>query len=177
MKREISISIKRYLIIFLLASITFLVSRQLRVHFENAQEPILKSFPTHVEFEKLDQNKVTSEEILKDQSVLFVHFWGTWCAPCEAELPDIIKLMSKLKNSKLKFLLIASNDDKKNVLKFMNKFNFPKEAQVLLDPKGEIMKRFGTVKVPETYLFNIDGKILKKFVGPQRWLDFNSTDF
>ena len=31
------------------------------------------------------------------------------------------------------------------------------------------MISFGTVKVPETYLFAANGKNLNKFVGPQTW--------
>ena len=31
------------------------------------------------------------------------------------------------------------------------------------------MDNFGTVKVPETYVFAKNAKALKKFVGPQSW--------
>ena len=38
-----------------------------------------------------------------------------------------------------------------------------------MDEKGISQNQMGTVKVPETYLFNKQGKHIKKFVGPQNW--------
>lgn len=31
------------------------------------------------------------------------------------------------------------------------------------------MDKFGTVRVPDTYIFNSEGKNLVKFMGPQDW--------
>ena len=37
------------------------------------------------------------------------------------------------------------------------------------DSTGASMTTFGTVKVPETYLFDSSFRNLKKFIGPQSW--------
>jgi len=106
----------------------------------------------------------------KDTRGLVVHFWGTWCAPCEAELPGFIQLADRLQVLGVKFLLIAVNDDVKKIKKFMKRFkNLPENVYLANDPSGDSMPVFGTAKVPETYLFARDGKHLNKFVGPQEW--------
>ena len=45
----------------------------------------------------------------------------------------------------------------------------PENVKVVHDQEGKSMPIFGTVKVPETYLFDPKGKNLNKFVGPQDW--------
>lgn len=111
-----------------------------------------------------------SNLIEADTRGLMVHFWGTWCAPCEAELPGFIKLADRLQVLGVKFLLIAVNDDVKKIKKFMKRFKtLPENVYLANDPSGETMPMFGTAKVPETYLFSRTGKHLNKFVGPQEW--------
>jgi thioredoxin-like negative regulator of GroEL len=41
---------------------------------------------------------------------------------------------------------------------------------VLYDPKWEVAKRYGTDKLPETYLV-VRGTVVKKFVGQTDWND------
>ena len=101
---------------------------------------------------------------------VLVHFWGTWCAPCEAELPDFLKFVEKLKTNKVRAVLLAVTDEDNKILKFLKRFGeLPENVVVVHDKPGKSMLTFGTVKVPETYLFARNGKTLNKYVGPQDW--------
>ena len=41
-----------------------------------------------------------------------------------------------------------------------------------------LMREFGTLRLPETYVFNGDLSLVKKFVGPQEWTnDFFFRNF
>jgi peroxiredoxin len=42
---------------------------------------------------------------------------------------------------------------------------------VLLDPDGGVSKRYGTFKVPETYIIDRTGRILDKAMGIRDWSD------
>ncbi len=137
---------------------------------ENSGE-ILQTLPEFTMYD-LETNKPLSSEhiLLNSEKGAIVHFWGTWCAPCEAELPSFIDFSKKFKGMGLNFYLVAVNDDKKKVKKFMKRFKkLPDHIKVTLDPEGVTLPLFGTVKVPETYLFNKEGKHLTKFIGPQDW--------
>lgn len=134
-------------------------------------EPILKSIP------KFSANMIDQDVVLDGQSWLsqserggFVHFWGTWCAPCEAEFPAFLDFAEKFVDKGVQFLLIAVNDQRKDVVKFLKRFpNLPSNVTIVIDENGETLPNFGTVKVPETYLFSSSGKNLNKFIGPQEW--------
>lgn len=133
---------------------------------------ILKSLPD-VELTKFNsEEKVQLIELAKQNNHLVVHFWATWCAPCEKELPALKKLTEQLKSKEnVKFLFIAVNDKVKDVLKFMKKYDLVQSKNVLfLEDKSFIhQKSFGTYKLPETYVFSSKTSLLKRFVGPQEW--------
>lgn len=132
-------------------------------------EPILQSMPSF-KIQSVYEDKVITQDDFKDSSATFVHFWGTWCAPCEYEFPDFLKFAKKFENDNVKFLLLAVNDDNKKIKKFLKRFKaLPLNVIVAHDKSGSSMKLFGTVKVPETFLFNSSFKNLKKFTGPQSW--------
>lgn len=166
---------KKFIItIFFLMGVFFLghYSRyQTLAYFSENVENILKKIPI---FKFKDQSgddfDLHSYQAEKNGN-LFVHFWGTWCGPCEVELPSLLKMAKELKNENIKFILIAVKDDIDKVRKHIKKFeiqNFD-NIRVILDPDGIGMREFGTFKVPESYIFNKSGVLYKKFIGPQDW--------
>lgn len=42
--------------------------------------------------------------------VLLVDFWATWCVPCRAELPQIVKLQAKLKAKGLEVITVSADE-------------------------------------------------------------------
>ena len=51
-------------------------------------------FPYKFTAQDLYGNAVT-EESLGEKEVFFVHYWGTWCPPCLAEMPELGKVVQK----------------------------------------------------------------------------------
>jgi thiol-disulfide isomerase/thioredoxin len=66
----------------------------------------------------LDGTRVTSKELAGKTIVL--DFWGTWCAPCRAATPDLVKFANKYVKDP-NFVMIGISSD------------MPKDAQVLRD--------------------------------------------
>ena len=132
-------------------------------------DPILKKLPPLVVKDIKDKN-FDIRSLTETGTGGLVHFWGTWCAPCEEELPSFINLARLYEKKGVNFLLLAVNDTAKKVKKFLSRFaNLPSNIIIALDEGSTSMERFGTIKVPETYMFDKEGRILKKFTGPQEW--------
>jgi cytochrome c biogenesis protein CcmG/thiol:disulfide interchange protein DsbE len=109
--------------------------------------------------------------------LLMVHYWGTWCGPCEAELPELLALIKRFEDQpKVKFLLVAVNDEVVKVKKHLKTLGIPGKAQIhwLIDNNNVHRDVYGTTRVPETFVFSSDKTTLRKFVGPQEW---NKTMF
>ncbi|MDO9182970.1 MAG: redoxin family protein [Bacteriovorax sp.] len=164
----------KLILIFTVLLMTYLYAQFQRQKYYSvsnlANELVLKQLPTFSGIDVVDGKLVNSVEYLKGSSGVFVHIWGTWCAPCEKEMPEFLKYADVVKNRGIKFLLIAVNDDEAKVKKFMSRFKIPENVTVVLDKDNSAMDLFGTLKVPESFLFNSNGKHINKFIGPQEWL-------
>jgi len=160
--------------IALLVAIVLSYSLYLKNGIENKLasngELVLKDMPKFNLPELGKENRVSNDDILSDQRLVFVHFWATWCAPCEAELPSFINFVRENSNKGVRALLVGVQDEEEKMKKYLKRYGDLSDAFVILnDLKGESMAKFGTVKLPETYLFSSDGKNLNKYVGPQDW--------
>jgi len=100
--------------------------------------------------------------------VTLVHFWATWCPPCIQEIPALQRLAGDLADRHdFAVVMVAVSDSADKVRSFLG----PGGADsVLFDPKWEVANRYGTNKLPETYLL-VGGQVVRKFVGMTNWDD------
>ena len=97
--------------------------------------------------------------------VTLVHFWATWCPPCIKEIPALQRLSSDFsRHHGFKVVMIAVSDSNDKVRNFLGRG----ADMVLFDPNWEVANRYGTDKLPETYLV-VNGQVVRKFVGMTDW--------
>ena len=97
--------------------------------------------------------------------VTLVHFWATWCPPCLTEIPALDRLMDDFANQRdFQVLMVAVQDDIEKVETFLGS----DAAFVLYDHDWDVAHRYGTRKLPETYLV-VDGQVVKRWEGAQDW--------
>lgn len=100
------------------------------------------------------------------KKAIMLHFWGTWCPPCRAELPEMNKLaetLAKNPNSDLIFLAVALSDTPLAVNTFMRKNGYTFTGG--LDTTNEIAFAYNIQAVPTSILIGADGKIEKIQIG------------
>ncbi|HEY7214002.1 MAG TPA: TlpA disulfide reductase family protein [Thermoanaerobaculia bacterium] len=99
--------------------------------------------------------------------VTLVHFWATWCPPCIQEVPALQRLTRDFSgHPEFNVLMVAVSDSSDKVRSFLG----PGADMVLFDPRWDVANRYGTNKLPETYLV-VDGQVVRKFVGMTDWDD------
>lgn len=127
-----------------------------------------KMAPAFVVYTETDQP--VSSESLQGKYVL-LHFWATWCGPCEKEMPLLQGFLETFKADSSFIPLIVSVDmnGKKDTDSFQKRFEIT--IPFYFDKDSKAADAFGTYKIPETYLIDPSGRILKKWVGPVRWND------
>jgi thiol-disulfide isomerase/thioredoxin len=106
--------------------------------------------------------KTMSSADLKGKVVL-VNFWATWCPPCRAEIPDLVALQSKYRDT---LVVLGVSEDEiapEEVKAFATaqKMNYP---IVMATP--ELAKTFkGVSALPTTFVVDPDGRIQMRHVG------------
>jgi thiol-disulfide isomerase/thioredoxin len=100
--------------------------------------------------------------------VTLVHFWATWCPPCMTEVPSLGKFAEDFGQYRGDFtiLMVAVDDDPERVQDFVG----DRMGAVLYDPSWDVTHRYGTRKLPETYLV-VHGQVVERWIGPQDWTD------
>jgi len=100
--------------------------------------------------------------------VTLVHFWATWCPPCMTEIPSLNRLSDDFGEYRGDFtiLMVSVADDMSRVETFVG----DRLSSVLYDPSWEVAHRYGTRKLPETYLV-VHGTVVERWIGAQDWSD------
>lgn len=111
-----------------------------------------------------------ASESLKGKIVL-LHFWATWCGPCQEEMPKLEGLLRALKDNTEFVPLIVSIDleGKKETDPFRNRFGIT--IPFHYDPDAKAAEAFHSDGIPESYLIGRDGVIVRKWTGPAHWSD------
>jgi peroxiredoxin len=101
-------------------------------------------------------------------SVTLVNIWATWCAPCRAEMPAMQQLYDRMKDQG--FRIAAVSIDEGNVEEVRA---FVKELgltfDILHDQSGKIQQAYLTTGVPESFLIDRRGVIVRKQIGEHPW--------
>lgn len=100
--------------------------------------------------------------------VIVINVWGSWCAPCRKEAPDL-QAASEETAGKAQFLGITSRDAAEAApLAFVraNGITYPS----IFDPNGETLLLFSRdlppSAIPSTLIIDRDGRVAVRILGP-----------
>jgi len=100
--------------------------------------------------------------------VTLINIWATWCIPCRAEMPAIEKLWRELGPKGLRILAISIDDgNPADVQSFVKELGI--SFEILQDRSGDIQRVYQTTGVPESFLLDKNGVIVKKVIGEHPW--------
>jgi peroxiredoxin len=93
--------------------------------------------------------------------VVLVNFWATWCPPCRKEMPDLDTLAHKFADQGLVILSI-SDEDAAKVTSYVlgHNLNYP----ILLDPGRKTNAAFHIEGIPQSFVFNREGKLVAQSI-------------
>ena len=91
---------------------------------------------------------------------LYLEFWGTWCGPCIAELPNLQAAYEETSRDQIDFLGVAE-DRPKALSKFLEEKQLPWQ-QILADQENDLVNLYGIRAFPTSFLIDQDGRIVAK---------------
>jgi peroxiredoxin len=99
--------------------------------------------------------------------VVLLHFWATWCKPCEEEMPALDRLRRSLDSQRFALLTVSVDEDRSQVERYRERLGL--SLPILLDSSHEVSHAYQTYRYPESFLLDREGKVVAHFVGPRDW--------
>ena len=105
--------------------------------------------------------KIIKLSSLKGKVVL-IDFWASWCRPCRAENPNVVRLYKKYKNKNFTIFSISLDQDKNKWIDAINqdKLSWPNHVSELSGWRSTSATKYGVSSIPKTFLIDKNGIII-----------------
>jgi len=126
------------------------------------------------------QNDATGKSISLSSfrgKYVLVDFWASWCGPCRAENPNVVKAFNTFKDKKFTVLGVSLDQDKAKWLDAVKKDGLTwTHVSDLKYWNNAVAVQFGIQSIPANFLLNPDGVIIAKDVRGEELLKILSTN-
>ena len=100
--------------------------------------------------------------------VTLLNIWATWCIPCRQEMPSMQQAWIRLKDSGFAIAAVSVDEGSAEpVTRFAQELGLT--FDILHDRSGRIQQVYQTAGVPESFLLDADGVIIKRVIGAHDW--------
>jgi peroxiredoxin len=154
-------------------------------HIKKVDASMSKLYPTsqyvvafhqHIaEISKLAEGSVAPEIILNTPEdkplalsslkgkVVLIDFWASWCRPCRAENPNVVRIYNAMHSKGLEIYSVSLDNNKEAWTKAIAKDNLTwYHVSDLNQWNNAAARTYGVTSIPQTYLLDRNGKIAAK---------------
>ncbi|ATL49884.1 alkyl hydroperoxide reductase [Chitinophaga caeni] len=134
--------------------------KKLAAKYEKAKQLFIGK---SIDFTQTDvEGKEFTLSSLRGQYVL-VDFWASWCKPCRAENPNLLKAYQHLKDKNFTIVGVSLDEGKKGWLHAVEQDGMPwKQVSDLKGFKSDLAVKYGITAIPQNVLVDPSGKIIAK---------------
>ncbi|MEA2713707.1 MAG: hypothetical protein QOK27_1668 [Gemmatimonadales bacterium] len=101
-------------------------------------------------------------------AVTLVNIWATWCVPCRVEMPAMEKAYQSLAPRGFRIAAVSIDEgNPEDVQAFGRELGL--SFDILQDRSTKVQQIYQTTGVPESFLLNRQGIIVKRVIGAQDW--------
>jgi thiol-disulfide isomerase/thioredoxin len=113
--------------------------------------------------------------------ILLVDFWATWCVPCRAEMPQLVKLSEKLRARGFDLVTVSADEPAKEsaALKVLAENSVPQPF--FLKKADDDDKFYNSVdskwsgEMPAMFIYDRTGKRVRSFLGETPMKDIEAA--
>ena len=136
-------------------------------------EPGLDLYPatSRVPAPKLEGTTLDGKPFALSQltgDIVVINVWGSWCAPCRAETPDLVRVANEDAARGVSFVGINTRDNPEAARAFVRVNQVPYPSVV--DDNGEVLlslrDTIPTTVVPTSVVVDREGRVAARIIGP-----------
>lgn len=99
--------------------------------------------------------------------IVVINVWGSWCGPCRAETPGLVRIANATASQGVQFVGIDTRDGLAGARAFVRNFEVPYPS--VFDPAGTALLPFGSVipsaAIPSSLVVDRDGNVAARVIG------------
>jgi cytochrome c biogenesis protein CcmG/thiol:disulfide interchange protein DsbE len=101
-------------------------------------------------------------------AVTLVNVWATWCVPCRVEMPAMEKVYQAMAPRGFRIAAVSIDEGSPEEVQAFGR-ELGLSFDLLQDRSTKVQQIYQTTGVPESFLLNRDGVIVKRVIGAQDW--------
>jgi thiol-disulfide isomerase/thioredoxin len=126
--------------------------------------PVVEALAPDFELVDVRTNRTLKLSDLRGKPV-FLNFWGTWCPPCRAEMPEMQKFYNQHKGQlEMIGISMGPRDTPDMVRSFVDQYSYT--WTFIHDADYSVATTYRIQAVPTSYFLNSDGVIKAVNIGP-----------
>lgn len=119
--------------------------------------------PVNIKIEAVDTAyKKFSYEDFKNDKLLILDFWATWCAPCLQEMPSALRIEKAFKNRNVSYIFISFDSRLKTWQQQSEALGLTHSYRVKQADKGYLLKTLHLNTIPRYVIADPKGNVLVK---------------
>ncbi len=104
-----------------------------------------------------------------DDRIILLNFWASWCEPCVAEFPSMMRLLRRYPDEMV-LLAISADHNEEEMMAFLRVFGAEEpNLRVAWDRQMEVARLYGTQVLPESYIIGPGRRLIRKVAGVEDW--------
>lgn len=100
--------------------------------------------------------------------VTLVNIWATWCVPCRVEMPAMERVYTQLAPRGFAIAAVSIDEGPPDDVRAFGQ-ELKLTFDLLQDRSGRIQQSYQTTGVPESFLLDREGVIVKRIIGAHDW--------